>query len=48
MTERAYVMELDPVLQPSPMLPALIWAEGISPPRRTAEAPSFLIEILDQ
>ncbi|HUT87630.1 MAG TPA: phenylalanine--tRNA ligase beta subunit-related protein [Candidatus Heimdallarchaeota archaeon] len=48
MTERAYVLELDPALHPSPVLPALIWAEGISSPRPTAEAPSFLIEILEQ
>lgn len=48
MTERAYALKVDPALHSSPVLPALIWAEGISPPRPTAEAPSFLIEILEQ
>ncbi len=48
MTERAYMLELDPLLHSSPVLPALIWAEGISSPRPTAEVPSFLIEILEQ
>jgi len=48
MTERAYVLELDRVLCPSSVLPALIWAEGISLPRHTSEAPSFVIEVLEQ
>ena len=48
MTQRAYTLELDPTLEPSPVLPALIWAEGISPPVATAAPPPFLIEILEQ
>ena len=46
MPDLAYRLELDATLSPSPVLPALIWAEGIEPPRPTEAAPDFLCEIL--
>jgi hypothetical protein len=48
MAERDYTLELDATLSPSPVFPALIWAEGIAPPRATKAAPSFLTELLSQ
>jgi len=48
MNELAYSLELDPTLHPSPVLPALIWAEGITPQRSSEAPPSFLAEILAQ
>jgi len=46
MPDLAYRLELDATLDPSPVLPALIWAEGIEPPRPTEAAPDFLRQIL--
>ncbi len=48
MGEVIYRLDLDPSLDPSPVLPALIWAEGIVAPRPTEKAPPFLAEILTQ
>jgi len=48
MSEQSYVLELDPSLHPLPVLPALIWAEGIKPPASTTTPPAFLEEILVQ
>jgi hypothetical protein len=48
MGEVIYRLDLDASLDPSPVLPALIWAEGIAAPRPTEEAPAFLTEILTQ
>jgi DNA/RNA-binding domain of Phe-tRNA-synthetase-like protein len=48
MSEVIYRLEIDPSLDPSPVLPALIWAEGIAAPHPTEEAPAFLTEILTQ
>jgi len=42
------VLDLDSSLSPSPVLPALIWAEGIKPPAPTITPPAFLEEILVQ
>jgi len=39
-----YLLELDGDL---PVLPALIWAEEIAPPRPTAAVPSFLREVIE-
>ncbi|MCX6096778.1 MAG: hypothetical protein NT125_08770, partial [Candidatus Bipolaricaulota bacterium] len=46
MADRDYRLELDATLDPSPVLPALIWAEGIEPPRPSEAAPDFVREIL--
>ena len=46
MNRREYVLELDLTLQSSPVLPAMIWAEGIALPSPTNEVPAFLTEIL--
>ena len=48
MSEVIYRLEIDPSLDPSPVLPALIWAEGIAAPRPTEETPTFLTEILTE
>jgi hypothetical protein len=48
MSETIYRLNRDPGLDPSPVLPALIWAEGIAAPRPTEERPAFLAEILTQ
>jgi len=48
MSKVIYRLEIDPSLDPSPVLPALIWAEGIAAPLPTEEAPAFLTEILTQ
>lgn len=46
MTSEAYRLESAADLVPSPVLPALVWAEGIAPPRPTDAAPPFLAEAL--
>ena len=46
MTEQAYVLRIDPTLHPFPVLPALIWGEGIAPPEPTTAAPNFITELL--
>jgi len=48
MNEQTYVLELDPSLYPSAVLPALVWAKGIEPPAPTTTPPTFLEEILAQ
>lgn len=48
MNEQSYVLELDPSLYPSAVLPALVWAKGIEPPALTTTPPAFLEEILAQ
>ncbi len=48
MNEQANSLELDPSLHPSPVLPALIWAEGIAPPGPSEASPGFLAEFLAQ
>jgi len=48
MNEQSYVLELDPSLYPSAVLPALVWAKGIEPPAPTTTPPAFLEEILAQ
>ncbi len=48
MTGTIYRLDVDPTLDPSPVLPALIWGEGIVPPRPTQAPPTFLAEILSQ
>ncbi len=48
MNELAYSLELDPTLHSSPVLPALIWAEGITVPGPSEGPPAFLAEILAQ
>jgi len=42
----SYRLESDSSLTPSPVLPALIWAEGIEPPTPTEEVPDALAELL--
>ena len=39
-------LQVDKTVTPSPVLPALIWAEGIDPPHPTVEIPAFLAEVL--
>lgn len=46
MSEQAYLVELDPALHPSPVLPALIFAQGITQPGPSEAPPWFLAEIL--
>ena len=41
-----YELELDDSLQPCPVFPALIWAEGITSPLPTEIAPAFLAEVI--
>jgi len=41
-----FSLEIDRSLDPFPVLPALIYAEGIVPPRPTREAPPFLAEVI--
>jgi len=41
-----YVLEIDDNLRPSPVLPALIWAEGIKSPLATESSPGFLAEAI--
>jgi len=41
-----YVLEIDDNLHPSPVLPALIWAEGIKPSLSTESAPTFLTDVI--
>ena len=48
MSEFTYRLEIDPSLDPSPVLPALIWAEGIAAPLPTEETPAFLTKILTE
>lgn len=48
MTEQDYSLKLDSTLHPLPVLPALIWAEGIASPSLTLETPSFFTELLAQ
>jgi len=43
-----YRLEIDPSLDPCPVLPALIWAEGIVPPRPTQVAPGFVSDVLSE
>ena len=43
MSEKHYTLELEPNI---PVLPALIWAEGISPPQPTDTVPGFLAEVI--
>jgi DNA/RNA-binding domain of Phe-tRNA-synthetase-like protein len=45
-SDTVYRLEVDPTLDPSPVLPALIWAEGIAPPMPTAEASPDLAQLL--
>ena len=42
------LLEADPTLDPSPVLPALIWAEGIAPPQPTEALPEVLEELLNR
>jgi len=46
MAETAYRLEFDPSLTPSPVLPALVWAEGIDPPTPAEAMPEVLSELL--
>jgi DNA/RNA-binding domain of Phe-tRNA-synthetase-like protein len=48
MTEQSYTLAIDPTLCPSPVFPALIWAEAIAAPTPTIEAPGFLLELIVQ
>jgi len=41
-----FSLQIDRSLTPSPVLPALIYAEGIAPPEQTKDAPSFLAEAI--
>jgi len=43
-----YRLEQDPSLDPTPVLPALIWAEGIEAPATTAASSEPLNELLDR
>lgn len=46
MDKTVYRLEVAPVFPLLPVLPALIWAEGITTPRPTGTPPVFLAEIL--
>ncbi len=48
MAETEYRLDFDRSLAPSPVVPALIWAEGIDPPLPTETAPEALEELLDR
>jgi len=43
-----YSLEISDDLQPCPVIPALIWAEGIEPPLPTESAPGFLADVIKQ
>lgn len=43
-----YTLEIDDRLQPCPVLPALIWGEGIMEPLPTEVPPDFLAEIISK
>jgi len=44
----SYSIELDSTLTPTPVSAALIWAEGIAPPRPTEKPPAFLSAVLGE
>jgi DNA/RNA-binding domain of Phe-tRNA-synthetase-like protein len=44
--EDEYRLELEPSLAPAPVVPALIWAEGIAAPVPTESTPEILQELL--
>jgi len=46
--EGGFSLEIDPSLEPSPVLPALIYAEGIAPPEPTTVPPPFLSEAISR
>ncbi len=46
MTESECRLEFDSLLTPSPVIPALIWAEGIAPPAPTEAMPEVLGDLL--
>jgi DNA/RNA-binding domain of Phe-tRNA-synthetase-like protein len=46
MSQAPYRIEPDPSFAPSPVLPALIWAEGIAPPTPTETTPEILGDLL--
>lgn len=46
MTESEYRLESDSSLDPLPLVPALIWAEGIGPPVPTETMPEILGDLL--
>ena len=48
MGETGYRLVSGPSLDPAPVLPALIWAEGIEPPSPTVEAPGALVDLLSR
>jgi hypothetical protein len=48
MDQPVYRLQSDPSLIPPPVLPALIWAEGIEPPVPTETAPEPLDALLDR
>jgi DNA/RNA-binding domain of Phe-tRNA-synthetase-like protein len=48
MTHREYRLESDPSLTPSPVVPALVWGEGIEPPVPTEAMPVMLERLLDR
>jgi len=41
-----YSLEIGGDLRPCPVIPALIWAEGIEPPLSTQSAPDFLARVI--
>ncbi|HHE51660.1 MAG TPA: hypothetical protein ENL30_01190, partial [Candidatus Acetothermia bacterium] len=43
-----YSLEISDDLQLCPVIPALIWAEGIESPLRTGSAPEFLADVIRQ
>lgn len=47
METETYGLEWDVDLEPSPVRPALIWAEGIAPPLATQTYPAFLVESIE-
>ncbi len=48
MPSDGYRLVADPALNPSPTLPALIWAEGIAPPVPTETTPEVLRALLER
>ena len=48
MTESEYRLWADPSLDPSPLRPALIWAEGIDPPTPTEDPHPALAEVVER
>ncbi len=48
MNRKGYKLELDPNMQPSPVLPALIWGEGVKTAKKDDTPLVFLREVIEE